>query len=86
MGTKFKIGIAAILLLVMVGIAIRQQMEIQRLAAENADLRVQLGRVASLQETNDNLATELKAAMEAAQANQNEVLLLRGQNVKARQM
>jgi hypothetical protein len=63
-----------------------QQLKIKRLVAENADLRTQLGQMGSLQDTNERLAERLKAAVASSQTNQNELLRLRGQGVRFRQL
>lgn len=54
--------------------------------AENADLRTQLGQMASLQDSNGHLAEQLKAAVETSQGNQTELLRLRGQGARVRQL
>lgn len=63
-----------------------QQLKIKRLLAENADLRSQLGQMGSLQDTSERLAEQLKAAVASSQTNQNELLRLRGQGVRFRQL
>jgi hypothetical protein len=63
-----------------------EQQQIRSLAAENAVLRGQLSQLASLQDTNSFLAERLKAAVETSQANQNELLRLRGQATRLRQL
>lgn len=86
MSTKLK---AALLLVVLLGIGallLLQQQQIRRLVAENTDLRTQLSQMASLQDNNGHLAGQLKAAVETSQANQNELLRLRGQGPKLRQL
>ena len=72
------LGIAALLLV--------KQQQIKRLQAENADLRTQLSQMGLLQDTNGLLAERLKGAAETSQANQNELLRLRGQVVRLRQL
>jgi hypothetical protein len=68
------LGIAALLTV--------QQQKITRLTAENAELRTQLSQISALQERDDNLAQQLKTATAAADANQSELLRLRGQTSK----
>jgi hypothetical protein len=72
------LGIAALLLV--------KQKQIGRLVAENADLRTQLNQMTLLQDTNGRLAVQLRAAAEKSQTNQNELLRLRGQGVRLRQL
>lgn len=53
---------------------------------ENADLRTQLSQMASLQETNGRLAEQLRAVAETSKASQSEVLRLRAQAARSRQL
>jgi hypothetical protein len=80
------IGALALTLLAAAGLLLLQRLEIRRLTAEIADLRTQPDQMASLQDTNRQLAEQLKAATEASQANQNELLRLRGQGSRLRQL
>jgi hypothetical protein len=57
-----------------------------RLTAENAELRNQLSQVTSLQESNQFLSEQLQAAVQSGQSNQQELLRLRGQSVRLRQL
>jgi len=86
MSPKLKVGATVALLLGVGGLFQLQQLKIKHLMAENADLRSQLGQMASLQDTNDGLAEQLKAAIAASQTNQNELLRLRGQGLRLRQL
>ncbi|SPE59930.1 exported hypothetical protein [Verrucomicrobia bacterium] len=86
MSTKLKVAALFVLLLAVAALLSLQQQQIRRLGAENADLRTQLGQMASLQDTNEHLAGELKAAVNSSQANQNELLRLRGQGSRLRQL
>lgn len=54
--------------------------------AENADQRGQLGQMGSLQDANESLTQKLKAAIAASLTNQNELLRLRGQGSRLRQL
>jgi hypothetical protein len=63
-----------------------QQLKIKSLVAENADLRSQLSQMGSLQDSNERLAERLKAAVASSQTNQNELLRLRGQGLRLRQL
>ena len=86
MNTKLKVGALVVLLLGAAALFQFQQVRIKRLVAENAGLRNQLNLMASLQETNGHLAQLLKTAAETSQASQNELLQLRGQMVRLRQV
>jgi uncharacterized protein YydD (DUF2326 family) len=86
MNTKLKVGLSSCLLLGIAALLLLQQREIKRRAAESADLRRQLSLMVSLQETNGHLAEQLKAAVEASEANQGELARLRGQAVRLRQV
>lgn len=86
MSTKLKVGA---LIAVVLGIGaqfLSQQQQLKRLLADNADLRAQLSQLASLQASNEHLAEQLKARVESSQANQTELLRLRGQGVRLRQL
>jgi hypothetical protein len=63
-----------------------QQLKINRLLDENAELRSQLAQTSSLQESNEGLARQLGTAIAASQTNQNELLRLRGQGSRLRQL
>jgi len=86
MSTKLKAGAVAVVLLGMAVLLLVQQQKIKRLVDENADLRNQLNQMASLRDSNGQLAEQLKAAGETSQANQNELMRLRGQGVRLRQL
>ena len=86
MSSKLKVGALVFVLLGVATLLLLQQQQIGRLVAENADLRTQLSEVVSLQDTNGRLAEQLTAAAETAQLNQQELLRLRGQVVRLRQL
>lgn len=86
MNPRLKIGATVAILLGVVGLLQLQQLKIKRLMAENADQRSQLGQIKSLQDANGGLADQLKAAIIASQTNQNELLRLRGQGSRLRQL
>lgn len=86
MSPKVKIGAMIAVLLGFAAVLQFQQLKIKRLLAENADLRSQLGQMGSLQDTSERLAEQLKAAVASSQTNQNELLRLRGQGVRFRQL
>jgi hypothetical protein len=83
---RLRIGALVVVLLGVGALVLLQQQQMKRLEAENADLRAQLSQMASLQDTNGHLAERLKGAAETSQANQNELLRLRGQVVRLRQL
>src|SRR6266581_2445141 len=85
MSTRLKAGA----LVVLPGIAVLfllQQQQITRLVEENADLRTRLNQVALLRDSNEHLAEQLKTAAEASQAERGELMRLRGQGVRLRQL
>lgn len=86
MSPKLKVGATVAVLIGFAGLFQLQQLKIKRLVAENADLRGQLSQMASLQESNEGLAQQLKATIAASQTNQNELLRLRGQGLRFRQL
>ena len=86
MNTKLKAGALVVVLLGMAALFLMQQQQITRLVEENAGLRTQLNQMASLQDSNGHLAVPLKSAVEASQADRGELMRLRGQAVKLRQL
>lgn len=86
MNPRLKVGAIVAILLGFVGLLQLQQLKIKRLMAENADQRSQLGQMGSLQDTNESLAHQLKAAIAASQTDRNELLRLRGQGSRWRQL
>ena len=83
---KLKIGALVVALLAAAALLLLQQVKIKGLVAENADLRTQLNQMTSLQDANGRLTQRLKAAVETSQASQNELLRLRGQRSRLRQL
>jgi TolA-binding protein len=86
MSTKVTVVIWAILL---VGAAVlfqRQQATIARLQIENATLRAQVNELTAVQEDYHRVSEELRAALGNSQNNQSELLRLRGQASKLRQL
>ena len=83
---KAQLGAALVVLLGLAALFQTQQLKIERLVTENADLRRQLGQIGSLRDTNDLLAEQLKAADASSQTNQSELLRLRGQRSRFRQL
>jgi predicted RNase H-like nuclease (RuvC/YqgF family) len=86
MSTKLKVGATVAVLLGFAGLFQLQQLKINHLTAEIADLRSQLGQMEALQDTNESLAQQLKSVVESSRTNQNELLRLRGQGVRFRQL
>ena len=86
MSPKLKVGATVAVLLGFAGLLEVQQVKIKHLMAENADLRSQLAQMSPLQDGNEALAQQLKAAIAASHTNQNELLRLRGQGSRLRQL
>ena len=86
MSPKLKVAATVALLLGFVGLLQLQEVKIKGLVAENADLRSQLARMGSLQASSEGLAQQLNAAIASSQTNQNELLRLRGQGSRLRQL
>jgi hypothetical protein len=86
MSTKLKAGALVVVLLGMAALFLWQRQQITRLGEENADLRTQLNQMASLRESNGQLAVLLKSAVEASQADRSELMRLRGQVLRLRQL
>ena len=83
---RLKIGGLVIVLLGMSAVLLLQQKKINRLVAEGADLRSQLEERSILRENNEHLSELLKAAVETSHAEQTELMRLRGQSVRMRQL
>jgi hypothetical protein len=86
MSPKLKVGAAVAVALGFVVVVQLQQRKVNHLIAENADLRNQLAQMSSLQDTNESLAQQLKDALAASQTNQNDLVRLRGQGSRIRQL
>jgi hypothetical protein len=86
MSPKVKIGVTVAILLNFSALFQMQQLKIKRLVAENSDLRSQLGQMGSLQDTNESLVEKLKSTVASSQTNQKELLRLRGQGLRLRQL
>jgi hypothetical protein len=86
MSGKSKIG-ALLVGLAGVGVALFLQEGVKnRLSTENAELRNQLSQVTFLQDSNQALSELLLATIQSGQSNQQELLRLRGQGVRLRQL
>jgi uncharacterized protein YydD (DUF2326 family) len=86
MNPTLRVGAAVAVLLGFAALLEVQHLKIKRLTLENADLRSQLTQLSSLQDSNEGLAEQLKAANAASQTNRNELLRLRGQGSRLRQL
>src|ERR1035441_1461646 len=86
MSTKLKVGALVVVLLGIDALFLLQQQQIKRLTDENADLRTQLNQMASLRDSNGHLAEQLKAAVETSQVDRSELVRLRGEGVRLRQL
>ena len=84
--TKLKVGAAVVVLAAIAALIIWQQQQAKRLLAEVDGLREQAEQSAALREENQRLSDQLKAAKEALQVNARELLRLRGQAGKQRQI
>jgi hypothetical protein len=63
-----------------------QQWEIKRLTAESAALRDEISQAASLRDENQRLATQLKTSAEDSETGQRELMRLRAQSSRLRQL
>ena len=86
MRSTMKIGAAVVIVLGFFVVLQIQQLRIQRLMTENAGLRIQHEQSMGLRETNEDLANQLKAAITTPHTNQDELLRLRGQVFRLRQL
>ena len=86
MSPKLKVGATVAVLVGFAGLLEVQQVKIKHLMDENANLRSQLAQMSPLQDSNEALAQQLKAAIAGSQTNQNELLRLRGQGSRLRQL
>src|SRR5690242_14259982 len=82
MNTKRKLLASVAVVLAFTTTLVIQQRTIERLRANNLDLRSQLAQLTSLQERSEAIAQQLKTAAASADANQSELLRLRGQSSK----
>jgi len=86
MNPKLKVGGVVFVVL---GVAIffqLQQAKMKRFVDENAELRTQRARMISLQESNQLLSANWQEAVAASRANLGELVRLRGQAVRLRQL
>jgi hypothetical protein len=83
---KLKTVALAVVLVGAAAVVFWQQQQIKRLTAESATLHEQLGQVASIREENQRLSEQLKVSAEGAPGDQRELLRLRAQSSKLRQL
>jgi hypothetical protein len=86
MRTLLKAGAVAVALLIPALLFIRQQRQIEQLREEAAGLRRQLDQAASFDDENQRLAGLLKEAADGSQAERNELMRLRAQASRLRQV
>ncbi len=86
MMTKLKIGAFAAILVGAAAVMFWQQQQIKRLLVESAVLHDQLGQAASLRDENQRLAAQLKTSVEGSPVDQRELMRLRAQSPKLRQL
>jgi multidrug efflux pump subunit AcrA (membrane-fusion protein) len=86
MSTTPKVVAWVVIVTSIAALVLVKQQQIRGLMAENAALRAELSQMTFLQDTNARLAEQLKATAETSQANQNELLRLRGQGSRLRQL
>jgi len=83
---KLTIPVLAAILVGGAAVVLLQQREIKRLTAESAALRDEIAQAASLRDENERLATQLKASANDSETGQQELLRLRAQSTKLRQL
>jgi hypothetical protein len=86
MSPKAKYGVLLIGLFALATLLLFEEQKIKHLVAENADLRSQLEQLGSIKDANERLAERLQSAAGASQSNQSEILRLRGQVSRLRQL
>jgi len=86
MSLKAKVVVTVILLVGLGAVWQFQQLRIDRLHTEISDLRSRLARLGTLQDANDHLAQQLKTVLDTSQTNESELLRLRGQMSRLRQL
>jgi hypothetical protein len=86
MNAKLKAGALMAGLLSIVALILLQQQQKRRLAKQIVDLRTQLNQMASLRDKNADLSERLKSAAEVSHTERVELVRLRGQGVRLRQL
>ncbi len=84
--TKLKTGALAVILIGAVAFTFRQHQQIKRLMAERAVLHDQVGQAASQQDEIQRLAAQIKATIEGSEADRGELMRLRAQASRLRQV
>jgi hypothetical protein len=86
MVTELRAGALAFVLIGAAVFAFWQHQQIERLTAERAVLRVQVGEAASQRDEIQRLAAQVKATVESSEADRGELMRLRAQSSKLRQV
>jgi hypothetical protein len=84
--TKLKVSVATLALFALLAAVVWQQWRARRLMAEVDALREQIGQAATLREEKEQLAEQLRLASERSKADSSELVRLRGQSVRMRQI
>lgn len=84
--SKLKSAAVAVAFLALAAVVLWQQLRVKRLMAEAAALREQLTQAATLREENERLDQQLRTAAERSQADLSELVRLRGQAGRTRQV
>lgn len=83
---KLKVSVVAVVLFALLAVVVWQQWRSRRLMADADALRERAGQAATLREENEHLAEQLRLASERSKADSSELVRLRGQSVRLRQM
>jgi hypothetical protein len=86
MMAKLKAGALAVILVGVAAVVFWQQQQIKRLMVECAGPHDQLGQAASLRDENQRLAAQYKVSVEDSQADRRELMRLRAQSSRLRQL
>ena len=83
---NLKVGAFTVAVIGVAAIMIGQQQQIKRLRLECADLHGQLGQAEALRNENQQWAVRFKASVDASQADRSELMRLRAQSSRLRQL
>ena len=86
MRTKLQFAVLVLLAVAIAAVVVMQQLHLNRVQAENAELRDQLAELDSLRQTNSTLADQLKASGNNSKAVESELLRLRSEEGRLRDM
>ncbi len=86
MRTKLQFAVLVLLAVAIAGVVVMQQLHLNRVQTENAELRDQLADLDSLRQTNSTLADQLKASGNNSKAVESELLRLRSEEGRLRDM